>query len=384
MKKSVLFLIPNLGHGGAEKVLVNLVNNLNAERFDITVQTIFDGGVNKQYLLPHIHYKSWKKHTFRGYTHLLKLFSKKRLYNLIVKNRFDYVISFLEGTSTRIIAGCPYEDSIKISWVHTEIDSLKMLSRCFKSVKEVANCYSSFDRIVFVSEGVKKVFAETVSQLSDGIGLYADKFSVFYNVNETEIIKEKAKDTVDDAVFSTDAVNIISVGKLIQVKGYDRLISAVAELNKELPQRKIHLYLVGVGGQERKLFELSREYNISDKVTFLGFKDNPYKYVAKCDLYVCSSRVEGFSTAVTEALVVGTPVVSTRCSGAVELLGENNEFGVVCENSQDGIYSGIKYIIDGDRLSYYKNKAIERGAYFSKEATTSAVEKMLLELADEK
>ena len=102
------------------------------------------------------------------------------------------------------------------------------------------------------------------------------------------------------------------------------------------------------------------------------------------DLYICSSRVEGFSTAVTESLVVGIPVVSTNCSGAYELLGKNNEYGVVCQNSEDGIYSGIKYILVDDRLSYYKEKALERGKHFNKEKTTLAVEKMLLESVYEK
>ena len=104
MKKSVLFLIPDLGHGGAEKVLVNLANNLSSELFDVTVQTIFDSGVNRKYLLPHIHYKSWKKHIFRGYTHFLKIFPERYLYNHIICKRYDYVISFLEGTTARIVS----------------------------------------------------------------------------------------------------------------------------------------------------------------------------------------------------------------------------------------------------------------------------------------
>lgn len=84
------------------------------------------------------------------------------------------------------------------------------------------------------------------------------------------------------------------------------------------------------------------ENNLTDTFTFLGYRDNPYKYVKKADLYVCSSRREGFSTAVTEALIVGTPVVSTNCSGAYELLGKNNEYGIVTENNEDALYEGIK------------------------------------------
>ncbi len=378
MKKSVLFLIPDLGHGGAEKVLVNLANNLNPELFDVTVQTIFDRGVNRNYLLPHIHYKSWRKNVFRGYTHLLKLFSRRYLYNLIIARRYDYVISFLEGTSARIVSGCPYKDSVKIAWIHIELNDLKMLTTGFRNFKEAYNCYSTFDRIVFVSDSVKDVFLTTFSQETD-IETISEKSLVLYNVNETEKIKKGSKEPVEDVVFDKNEINAVSVAKLMYSKGYDRLIPVIARVNSEMIGRKLHLYLVGIGEEKNKLAQIAKQHGIADKVTFLGFKDNPYKYVANCDLYICSSRREGFSTAVTESLVVGTPVVSTDCSGAFELLGENNEFGVVCKNSEEGIYSGIKYILEDDRLSYYKSKAKERGNYFSKEQTTLAVEKMLLE-----
>ena len=101
----------------------------------------------------------------------------------------------------------------------------------------------------------------------------------------------------------------------------------------------------------------------------------------KCDLYICSSRREGFSTAVTEALVVGIPVVSTECSGAKELLGDNNEFGIVVENSTRGIYEGMKKMLtDSQTLQHYKEQAIIRGESFSKERTVKSVEDMLEKL----
>ena len=98
-------------------------------------------------------------------------------------------------------------------------------------------------------------------------------------------------------------------------------------------------------------------------------------------MFVCSSYREGFSTAVTESLVVGTPVVSTLCSGAQELLGYNNEYGLIVENSEEGIYKGLKKLLeDKELLEYYKKKAAERGSFFSKEKTVEAVEKMLDEI----
>ena len=89
--KKLLFLIPTLAHGGAEKVLVNLLNNLDSGKFDITVQTLFDGGVNKQYLKPHIKTKTVFKKTFPANSYFLALFSPRFLYRRIVKERAFYL-----------------------------------------------------------------------------------------------------------------------------------------------------------------------------------------------------------------------------------------------------------------------------------------------------
>ena len=123
------------------------------------------------------------------------------------------------------------------------------------------------------------------------------------------------------------------------------------------------------------------ENNISDSFSFLGYQTNPYKYVSKADLFVCSSHSEGFSTAATEALIVGTPVCTVEVSGMKEMLGENNEYGIITENTEEALYQGIKSLLDSpELLAHYKEKAIERGKFFSTEKTVKAVEDMLLKL----
>lgn len=97
-------------------------------------------------------------------------------------------------------------------------------------------------------------------------------------------------------------------------------------------------------------------------ITLLGYQTNPYKYVSKCDLFVCASFAEGFSTAATEALIVGTPVCTVEVSGMKEMLGEHNEWGVVTENSEEALYQGIKDLLDHpDKLAYYKEKPLSVG-----------------------
>ena len=119
---------------------------------------------------------------------------------------------------------------------------------------------------------------------------------------------------------------------------------------------------------------------MKDCVSLLGYDTNPYKYLAKCDLFVCSSQTEGFSTAATEAFIVGIPVCTTDVSGMRELLGENNEYGLITENNELALYDGIKTLIDNQELlASYSKKAIERSACFSAYATTKNVEKVLLE-----
>jgi hypothetical protein len=138
--------------------------------------------------------------------------------------------------------------------------------------------------------------------------------------------------------------------------------------------------LMKLGGQ----LELERQMKtlgVEDSVTLLGFHKNPYQYVVRCDLYVCSSWREGFSTSVTESLVVGTPVVSTNCSGAKELLGDHDEYGFVVVNSEEGIYQGMRRMLaDPALLTHYKAQAKLRGTFFSRTATVRAVEEMLEKL----
>ena len=111
---------------------------------------------------------------------------------------------------------------------------------------------------------------------------------------------------------------------------------------------------------------------------FKLFIENPYSIMAKHDVFICSSRSEGYSTAVTEALVLGLPVFTTDCSGMKELLGDNNEYGIVVENNEDSLYLGLKQLLDSPKdIQFYAQKAIERGKYFSLENQILEIEKIL-------
>lgn len=367
--KKIIFLIPNLMHGGAEKVLVNLVNNLDKEKYDITVQTLFDTGVNKKYLNPNIKYRSFMKNEFRGNSYLFKLFSPEFWWKQIIKEHYDIVVSYLEGPTTRILSGCKDKNTKRIAWLHIELNTPKLAALGFRSTDEAKEAYESFDRIIAVSKNVKECFVENLC-IKNGI-------DILYNTNETEQIQEKANAPVENPSFVTgDVPTICSVAKLMKTKGFDRLIEVHKRLIDEGFEHRI--YILGIGEEQGYLEKKIKEYNCEESFILLGFCENPYKYISKCDLYVCSSRREGFSTAVTEALILGVPVVSTNCSGAKELLGENNEYGIVVDNSNEGIYEGLRTMLsDKALLTEYKRKAEIRGGFFSREKTVKAVEEML-------
>lgn len=202
---------------------------------------------------------------------------------------------------------------------------------------------------------------------------------VLYNTNESEQIKLQAQDAVEKNLFSENEFKIIGVGKLLKSKGFDRLARITEKLKKE--GYPVHLYILGVGPLQQELERFIAEHELKDAITLLGYQTNPYKYVSRCDLFVCASFSEGFSTAATEALIVGTPVCTVEVSGMKEMLGENDEYGIVTENSEEALYEGIKRLLDDPALlAHYRKQAALRGEQFSTEKTVKAVEDMLLGL----
>lgn len=366
----VLFLIPNLGHGGAEKVLVNLVNHMDREKFQITVMTLYDEGVNRASLAPSIEYKACFKKSFVGVSHFLKLLSPEQLYKRLIHARYDIVVSYLEGQTARIVSGCCDNDTKLISWIHVEQHTAKNAARTFRSEKEMRKCYQKFDQTVCVSQFVMQDFLSIVP---------VKNCTVLYNTVESERIRTLADEAVEDVIISKDECNICSVGTLKPSKGFDRLIRVHNRLRKDgLP---IHTYILGEGPEEKKLKLLVASLGDEESVSFLGYQTNPYKYMKKCDLLVCSSFAEGFNTAATEALIVGTPVCTVEVSGMKEMLGNNDEFGVVVDNNEEALYQGIRRLCNNPKLlEKYQRQALIRGAVFSMEKTVGAVERKFIDL----
>lgn len=366
--KKILFLIHDLDFGGAEKVLVNLANNLDKTKYDVTIKTLFDVGTNRNHINDDVNYIGGFRWRFRGNATLLRKMPAKLLSKIFINDRYDIVIAFLEGPDTRIVS---VYGGKKIAWIHTDFETKEVATHHFNSEKEFVDSYKRFDKVICVAETVKKRFLTYVD--------LENSCEVLYNVNETDLIIQKSKENQDDIVSKSETFNIVSVGRLIDVKGFDRLIA----IQKKLIDNnvKCDLFILGDGPNKAELLKLIEKNGLEDNCHLLGFQENPYKFTSKADLFVCSSNKEGFSTAVTEALVLGVPVVSTDVSGARELLGNNNEYGIVTEINEDALYEGVhKMLTEDGLLAYYKKQAEIRGKDFSTEKTTKAVEKMLDEV----
>lgn len=369
--KKILFLIHDLGQGGAEKVLVNLVNNMDYSKFDITVMTLFDVGVNRQFLSKDVKYKSVFKKMVPGNSHLMKLLCPQMLHKIFIKEHYDVEVAYLEGPCARIISGCREKGTKLVSWIHIEQKSQKRSTQGFRSFKEACKCYGRFEQVVGVSETVKKDFQSLIPLDTE--------VKVLYNTNESDNIIALSQEAVENNLFFNDEIKLVGVGKLLKSKGFNRILGIIKRLREA--GYPVHLYILGIGSEEESLKRFVSENGMENYVDFLGYQTNPYKYVACCDLFVCASYAEGFSTAATEALILGIPVCTVEVSGMKEMLGKNNEYGVVTLNDDESLYEGIRQMISVPGvLLHYKKKAKIRGKSFSTEETVNAVEKMILSL----
>lgn len=369
----ILFMIPNLGHGGAEKVLVNLVNHMDKEKFEITVMVLYDGGVNKAFLSTDVKYKACFKRAFKGVSQVLKLGTPAFLYSRFVKDHYDIVVSYLEGQTARVVSGCRDKETKLVSWIHVEQHTLQKAAYTFRSIREMIDSYLKFDKTICVSEYVKKDFLELVP---------VRDIAVLYNTIESDKIRKLASEEVSDGIFKKDEIKLCGIGTLKRSKGFDRLLRVHKRLREVgFP---IHTYILGEGEEYKKLAEYVKEQHMEETVSFLEYQINPYKYLSKCDLFVCTSFAEGFSTAATESLIVGTPVCTVEVSGMKEMLGEHNEYGIVTANDEDAFFDGVKGLLGtSNLLEYYKNQAVTRGKAFDTESTVKATEKMFIELMGE-
>ena len=373
--KKLLIVAPSLAIGGMEKVLINLVNCLSKEKYDITIKTIYDNFEMAGNLNSNIKYSSFyrsskiKKFDYikvRAYTFMLKKFSPKILYKLLVKEKYDTEIAFFRGASIKIISGSNNNNSNKIAWVHNDFTKCTGIFDWFNNEEKTKDAYKKFNKIVCVSQYAKEKFIERMGIKENVI--------VRYNINLTDDIKNKAEEKIEEK-FNKHTFKVCTVGRLVEAKGYDRLLKIHKRLMDE--ELKHDLIIVGDGPDREKLTKYINDNNLNNSVYLLGSKSNPYKYIKDSDLFVCSSRWEGFSTVISEAVILEKPVLTTRVSGTGELFLDN-KYGLITENNEKSLYEGLKEILRNKELYiYYKEKVKERSSFFEQKVLVKEIENIL-------
>lgn len=388
--KKLLFLIHTLGGGGAERVLVNLVNNMDPTQFDVTVMTVVDTGIYKQELAPFIHYcsiiplhsKSTANKNDSGsllghatkiktlgvkmYTFFWRHAPLKLIHKVFIGDKYDVEVAFLEGICAKIIANSCNKNSRKFAWIHVDMVNQHKSKNVFTSEQQERMIYDKFDKIVCVSDYVKDQFYKLLN-------VEKSKLIVKYNaINANQIISLASEEFISNNKFT-----ICSVGRLNKQKNYMRLAKCAYKLHSD--GYDINTIVIGEGTGREELSEYITKHNMSSYFKLLGFHSNPYPYVKNADLFVCSSDAEGYSTAVVEALILGTPVVTTDCAGMSEILG-NTGSGIITKKTVDSLCNGIETLLN-DKELYHKTKenAIRRGQDFSLEKSVREI----VELFDE-
>lgn len=358
MMKKVLFYIDTLGKGGLDKVVLDVVNNMDFEKYDVTVMRRFPGGYYSNFLDKHIHKKAnmpFVETCSETYNHIVRVLGdrlpRKLLHKLFIGNKYDIEIACGDGFAARIIGGSTNKKSKKILWEHMDVTLDESTATHFSS-KKVKWFFDPFNTIVAVSKDCKKKFIEKYG--------YEDKITYIYNPINVEEIEKKSCE-FEPMEMDDNSFNILSVGRLMPQKAFVRLIQAFKKINN----RECKLFIIGEGPEENKIIKKIKECGLEDRVSLLGYKENPYPYIKKADIFVCGSIHESYCLVVAESIVLERPIISTECAGPIELL-DRGEYGMVVKNDENSLIEGLNLMIkDEVRRKKYTEACKKRKKMFS-------------------
>ena len=335
-KKKILFFHFDLKGGGAERVLINLLKHLDLNKYDITLKTIFGTGPHVKDIPKGIKFSYLFRYEFRGFSWFMSFFPASFWHKLLIRKHYDIEVGYLESTPTRIVSACPHPDTKKVAWVHIEIHNRETLFTGFKDEKEMVDSYKKLDQLVFVAHKTKECFEDLFPEIQI-------PKRVIHNVNDFDRIYSMAQKELPEELPLGD-LNICAVNKLYWVKGFHRLVDACARLKQDGLMKGVKIFILGKGKEYYSLKKLIKDADLNENIILLGFDPNPYRYLTKMDLFVCTSYREGYSTATTEAVALGVPVFTTDCSGMDEIL-EGGKYGMIVPNDDESIYQGLKDLL---------------------------------------
>lgn len=366
MKQRILFVIDSLGVGGAEKSLVTLLNLLDYTRFEVDLQLFAYGGVFEQFLpkevnvLPPLDYTQfletpvWKqilqprkmlarmrysvairKH---GLLHADKAVEYwKSVGQTIAKSerKYDIAIAYAQGVPTFYVID-KVDAPTKMAWVNVDY-RLQGATKDFQR-----NYYDALDVIVPVSDSSYKTFSEEVYPE------FKNKMHIIWDINDSGIISRMSLLPTDKFIDHSFPV-IMTAGRLNKPqKGYDLALAAA----KILRDRgvKFRWYAVGEGPYRSEMEAYIQENHLEDTFILLGATPNPYAYMRQCDVYVQTSRHEGFGLTIAEARILNRPVVCTNFE-ACTMQMKDGQNGLVVDMDPEAIADGIEKMLN-DKVLY--------------------------------
>ncbi len=387
MRKKILFLYDSMPFGGVESALINLVSFLDKEKYDVSVVLLSERGDMYEEAKRRIPMKSvfekfipCQNRIIRKVRSVIINFLEKkrpkypRLYHrFAIGGGYDMEISFNQYESRKVLAKSSNKHSKKILWVHENFIADEHTTVYWKGLPEPKKGFRAYDRIVFVSK---------VSQEGFNKYEYAKEFSVSvqYNIIDRDEIISKSKSEIDRRYNITGAPDVFcAVGRLVELKGFVRLVNICAALKKKGLNFK--LILVGDGPEREKIEKAIADNEVQDIVIMTGYDDNPYKYVARSKFFVCSSFTEGLPVVCQEALALGIPVVSSFPSVG-ELFGDET-CGILSDVDDDSLMCAIEKMLTDD-VFYKKCKAgaEKRSEYFDPKNSVKEIERMFDELLE--
>lgn len=378
MKERISFFISSLAGGGAEKGLVNLLNYMDPDKYDIRlyISAPYFERCKEIHVPVKLDYLPGKGRLLAGKKticktgnqlyQLQKAFEGSFLRRLLSLQETDVFFMFMDSPQVALFAR--YEGQ-PVTILRMSIDYEKYFDDFIGSTSPAARrrhiCLSKqSDYIVAPSEYAKEAYIRATGISHNLVRIY--------NINDPLELESQAAQFIPET--PRKGIVMVAVGRLNEQKGYLRLIDACARLYNE--GLDFTLWILGEGPQRMELEAEIKRLNLSN-IYLLGYHDNPYPYIKAADIYVCASYFEGLSNAAKEAMLLGLPCVVTDCSGMSEIFGCNSEYGLITENSDKGIYMGLRRMLtDKELYNGYREKVLERRDCFSPAQSLSDYEKL--------
>jgi len=351
-RTSVLLFTTILGGGGAEKHLLRVANNLDRERFRVSVALVKPRGEFEPALAADVR-KFHLNPREKGSTTARALQCVAPLRRLMRSERPDIVFSVIDLVNlVNLFAARGVEPQPKIvlglqTPPTIAYDSPHPVSKLI--LRLIPRLYPRADHVVALSEGVANDL-ESLSPRTRG------RVSVIHNAGVGSEVGELSRERLG-AGEMPDGPLVVACGRLKPLKGFAHLIEALAEVRKSVPA---HLWIVGEGDERASLERKIRRLGLQSCVRLLGFRQNPYMYMAAADVFVLSSLYEGFGNVIVEAMACGTPVVATDCPyGPREIIRDGEDGLLVEPSSAQSLARGILRVLGDAEL---KKRLSEKGS----------------------